>query len=399
MHQVLKSTSALSLLLLMLTLRPIAAQDKPGSLYDRFMEGRLMQSRLVQKFISSEKDSTRSPGFIVLPAFSYGPETGFVFGVQGVYNFYTDREDLRIRTSTINLQATLSTESQVNTKLTSDIWTNGNKNHYVAELRYRDFPFYFYGLGHETLQADRGLLTQQMFRLRFDYERMLLPDYFVGITNIFEYYDYFHKPEDGGIFPQIPLSGRSGGRYWAIGLDQAYDSRNNINYTTKGYLLKGALSYAPDIWGGENFNGFIANINLRAFFPINDEMTLGLNATYDEVFGRVPFYMLPQLGSDESMRGYYQGRYRDRRLLTSQAEFRYRFHPRLGVAAFAGAGGVYGDVSKLALDNIKPTYGAGLRYFFDIEHNTSLRLDYGVGQRIPGEPRQASFYISLGEAF
>lgn len=391
------SKKATLLLVLIFMAKLGSAQNKPGSLFDRFMNSKMMQSKLVQRFTSSEKDTTRSPGFILLPAFSYGPETGLVYGIQGVYNFYLDKEDLSIRTSNINVQSTFSTERQSNSKITADIWSKNNLNHYTGELRYRNFPFYFFGLGSGTLDVDRGLITQKMARIRFDYERKLLRNYYVGLRSMFEHYAYLSNEEDGGIYNNMPLFGRSGGRYMTIGISQSYDSRNNINYTTKGYLARGTYSYAPNLWGGENFSGSIANLNLRAFFPMTSMLTLALNATYDEVFGRVPFYLLPQLGSDEVMRGYYQGRYRDRKLLTSQAELRYRFHPRIGAVVFAGTGSVYNR--GINLGDLKPSFGGGLRYFFDIEHNTSLRLDYGIGERRPGEPRQASFYISLGEAF
>src|SRR5690606_30472496 len=97
------------------------------------------------------------------------------------------------------------------------------------------------------------------------------------------------------------------------------------------------------------------------------------------------------------MRGYYTGRYRDRSLLAAQTELRYRFHPRVGVAAFVGAGSTYNDGLNSA--RFLPSVGGGLRYFFDLEHNSSIRLDYGIGEQRPGEKRQGGFYLALSEAF
>jgi outer membrane translocation and assembly module TamA len=111
-----------------------------------------------------------------------------------------------------------------------------------------------------------------------------------------------------------------------------------------------------------------------------------------------PFYVLPQLGNDELMRGYYTGRYRDKSLLAGQAELRYRFSPRLGLAGFAGGGNVYGT-GETWLTALKPSYGAGFRYFFDVERGLSVRIDYGIGEKRPGEERQKGVYLSLGEAF
>lgn len=97
------------------------------------------------------------------------------------------------------------------------------------------------------------------------------------------------------------------------------------------------------------------------------------------------------------MRGYYNGRYRDQNLLATQAELRYRFHPRIGVAGFVGTGSTF----RKGLGNTRfvPSYGGGIRYFFDLEHSSSIRLEYGVGEKRPGEKRQGGFYLSLSEAF
>jgi outer membrane translocation and assembly module TamA len=113
---------------------------------------------------------------------------------------------------------------------------------------------------------------------------------------------------------------------------------------------------------------------------------------------QTPFYLLPQLGNDEMMRGYYTGRYRDENLLAAQAELRYRFMNRLGIVAFVGAGKVFSN-GNLSLNDFKPDYGFGGRYFFDTAKGLSVRLDYGMGEKRPNEKRQSGMYISLAEAF
>lgn len=372
------------------------AQGKNGGLYDKFMNSSLMQSKLVQRFISSEKDSTRSAGFLVLPLLGYAPETGLEYGLSGIYNFYLNKEDTLIRTSSIVLQGSLTTKSQSSLKLTSDIWTTGNNYHYYSEIRYRDFPFNFYGIGGDTWQADKDSLIQRLFRLKVEGEKKIVKNYYAGLALMYENYAYTDEAV-GGIYDWTPLYGKEGGKYLAFGISQVYDSRNSNIYTTKGYFARLVYNYAPNFWGEEHFNGSELSLNLRAFYPITQKLTLGLNATYDEFFGNVPFYLYPQLGSDEVMRGYYPGRYRNTNLVTSQAELRYRIHPRIGFAAFLGTGAVYNK--KFDFSALKPSYGGGFRYFFDLEHNSSIRIDYGIGEKRPGEPRQSAFYLSLGEAF
>ena len=97
-----------------------------------------------------------------------------------------------------------------------------------------------------------------------------------------------------------------------------------------------------------------------------------------------------------SMRGYYLGRYKDKNYAAAQAELRYRFMARFGIVGFAGTGSTF---SKQHNPRLVPSYGAGLRYFFSLEHNSSVRLDYAFGEQRPGEKRQSGFYLSVSEAF
>jgi outer membrane protein assembly factor BamA len=115
------------------------------------------------------------------------------------------------------------------------------------------------------------------------------------------------------------------------------------------------------------------------------------------VGGQSPFYLLPALGSDEMMRGYYDGRYRDRNYLAGQTELRYRVSKRFGLDGFAATGEVFH--TSFDTHNLLPDYGGGIRYFFDVQKGLTIRMDYGVGEKRPSESREQGLYIALGEAF
>ena len=106
------------------------------------------------------------------------------------------------------------------------------------------------------------------------------------------------------------------------------------------------------------------NIEYAQFFALTKQLVLGLNIQEQSLTGyRSPFYLLPQMGSDEMMRGYYQGRYRDRNFLAGQTELRYRFISSLAIVGFVGTGEVFNSAFSMA--QLKPDYGGGIRYFFD----------------------------------
>lgn len=352
--------------------------------------------KLIKRVFSSESDSTRRSSFLALPAASYAPETGFEYGIASTYNFYLDKNDLESKTSNINLIATLTTKNQKKINLTSDIWTKNNKYHIITDIRIRDWPFNFYGIGNDTWKADEDYLDQTLYRVKIDVEKKINKKFYVGINANYDNYK-FNDPNQGGAFDKLDIIGKSGGEFIALGTSALYDSRDVTTYSSKGFYGRVKYAYAPNLFGKKNFIGSLLETDIRGFYPINNKLIAAGQAVYRGTFGKnTPFYVLRDLGGDMTMRGYYLGRYKDNNYATIQAELRYRFHPRLGIVAFGGAGSTF---SKSQNARFIPTYGLGGRYFFSLEHKTSIRIDYAYGEKRPGELRQSGFYLSLSEAF
>lgn len=357
------------------------------------------QPKLIKKLFSSKSDSTRSGSFLPLPVIGYSQETGAEIGGLSLYSFYTDRLDTLTRTSRITGVATFTTKKQSNFQLKSDIWSPQNKYHYTSEFRFKNFPFNFYGIGNSTLESNEDPITQKFVRLNAGIEKQFGKITYTGLNLSYESYRFSDKVS-GGIFSSDPaILDKDGGKVFFLGLSQIIDSRNSNTYTTKGSYLRLNYSYAPGIFGGDNFEGSLFKMDLRNFQSLSSRTTIGLNANFQSIRGaNTPFYLLPQLGNDELMRGYYSGRYRDENLLALQAEIRMRLHPRFGIVGFAGTGTVFSGGDFL-INSLKPNIGGGFRYFFDIERGLSVRMDYGIGEKNQGEKRQKGFYLSLGESF
>lgn len=357
------------------------------------------QRKFIQRYFSSKTDSTRRPSFMPVPIFRYSQEIGVEFGLGALFSMYMDKKDTLNRSSNFSTVASLSTKGQYNFSLRGDIWTSANKYHLISELRFKSMPFNFYGIGNETRMADADRLVQKQTRVFFELEKQLLPHLYTGVLVGFE--DFRFKDEiPGGIFSTSQnLIHKQGGSAVYFGLSQSYDTRNSNNYTTKGFLGRISYQYAPDFFGGESFTGSVIRANVRNFWSLSPKFVLGVNALFHTVQGNnTPFYLLPQMGNDEMMRGYYTGRYRDRNLLAAQAELRYRYNNRFGAVIFAGTGQVF-DNGGFAFDRFKPSYGFGGRYFFDPEKGLSVRVDFGIGEKRPNEKRLTGTYITLAEAF
>ncbi len=359
--------------------------------------GSFAQKNLIKKLFSSEQDSTRSDSFIPVPLIGYTQETGVEFGLTGLFSFYTDPQDKENRGSTLSGDATYSTEKQSTARIKTDIWTRKNNYHYQAEVRYKNFPFYFYGVGNQTKEADKDLLIEELQHVVLEAEKQLSKEYYLGLTTSFDDYS-FREKNPGGTFTTDPIRGKHGGKALFIGLSQIIDNRNSNVYSTQGSYLKLNYSYAPNFFDGENFEGSLFKLDFRTFKTLNNKLVLGVNINYQTLQGdSAPFYLLPQLGT-EMMRGYYTGRFRDQNLLAAQAELRYRFMPRFAIIGFIGAGNVY-STGNFVLAASKPTFGGGFRYFFEVERGLSISLDYGFGEKRANEARQKGLNICIGQAF
>ena len=94
------------------------------------------------------------------------------------------------------------------------------------------------------------------------------------------------------------------------------------------------------------------------------------------------------------MRGYYLGRYRDRNMITAQAEYRAPLFWRFGAVVFAGFGDVSDSVTAFRLDRFKYSLGCGVRFMFDARERINARIDAGFGK-----DGNAGVYAMVLEAF
>jgi outer membrane protein assembly factor BamA len=92
----------------------------------------------------------------------------------------------------------------------------------------------------------------------------------------------------------------------------------------------------------------------------------------------VPYFLLPQLGSGSTLRGYGTGRFRDRHSILTSAEFRWIVNRMaMDMALFYDAGKVTSRREDLDFEGLKSDWGIGAR--FHGLSTTVLRLEAARG--------------------
>lgn len=93
----------------------------------------------------------------------------------------------------------------------------------------------------------------------------------------------------------------------------------------------------------------------------------------------VPFYLMPTLGGNETLRGFRAYRFRGPHALLLQGEYRFEVWSGLDAALFYDAGKVALRRRDLDFRDLESNYGFGFR--FNTDHGTILRIDTALGGR------------------
>jgi hypothetical protein len=113
---------------------------------------------------------------------------------------------------------------------------------------------------------------------------------------------------------------------------------------------------------------------------LRENWVISLRGRVQSVLGDdlVPYFLLPQLGSGRTLRGYETGRFRDRHSLLTSAEFRW-IPNRIGLdfALFYDAGKVTSRREDLDFNSLKSDWGIGAR--FHGPTTTVLRIEAAKG--------------------
>jgi len=122
--------------------------------------------------------------------------------------------------------------------------------------------------------------------------------------------------------------------------------------------------------------------------PPTDTLAFGLFT--QATAGVVPFYLLPTLGGRDTLRGFIEGRWRDRAAWHGSAEYRFWVIPRgipitrnirierVGLAAFYDVGAVAPSWPDLFSSTVSHGYGFGVRV--GLERAAVFRLDFGFSR-------------------
>jgi outer membrane protein assembly factor BamA len=328
--------------------------------------------------------------FTGYPYVFYSPETEFALG--GALIFTTRlSENPKVKASNAMLSGYYSVKKSYDLYLNPELFIDDGKYYVTASFDYYRMVDKFWGIGPSTPDIDSAGYVRNAFWTNLECDVDILSPLKLGLNFDLNSTTISEKRANPYLLSG-DLTGTDGGVSSGVGLVLFADTRNNAFSPSDGGFYKlSALNAAP--WMGSDFTFVRWNLDARQYIRLTPKLVLALQFFGSVISGTPPFYMLPALGGDNIMRGYYEGRYRDKAYLATQAEFRLRLTNRWGFVAFAGAGDVAGSLGGFRLDRIKPSFGLGMRFMLDPVELLNVRADFAYGRDTQG------MYFNAKEAF
>lgn len=331
--------------------------------------------------------------WFAVPIGFYQEETSVGFGATGGYYFKS--EDLsKISSISGSVIYTLNNQAKIN--INPRLYFLHNKMYVTGNVNLRHYPDHFYGIGNKQ-PVDDMLYTAQTFAINaqpfYLFNEHLMLGMYVGVRGE----RLLLSDSVAGLRPYVRETYGDAGWdpyfMWGLGVQFAYDSRDNGFYPQKfAHFLKfSCVTYQQALGSAYSLTSF--TLDFRQYIPTWLGQVFAWQVYYDMRLGKeVPFQMLPTLGGSDQIRGFRERKYTDNTMFMVQAEYRIPIWARLKAAVFCSVGDVF-DVYNPAIHNIKIGYGAGLRFRLN-DARVNLRLD--IAGNNEGEVK---FYITATEAF
>lgn len=341
-----------------------------------------------------------SGGFRITPliAPAYNPEMQFLIAGGVLMSWKSGRRPLNVQRSTLSSTISYSTTGAANIANNLTGFFVEDRLQVTANVSFKNMPDNYWGVGYDAgLSPEKGDSTTRYLRqwwqgrLRGVWEAW--PNVYVG-GNLDLNHTIAMEPgprmtADSTYQAQGPSIFNTG-----IGAVVQYDTRDVASNAWRGaYVAFTATKYGRALGGRGNYALYL--LDYRQYRPLGrDGRTLAWQVKARLTGGTVPWPELSMVGSGYDVRGYVEGRFRDRQTLIGLLEYRHMFTrsagrlSRHGFVTWVG-GGALGP--SLAFEGFLPNAGAGYR--FELQPRANVRVDVGFGRRSSG------VYFNFTEAF
>lgn len=356
---------------------------------DTAQHKRSVGKRILDYFRNANQGkSDKKFDFSIIGGPYYNTNTRLGLGLVAAGLYRTDRADTLLTPSNVSLFGNVSTVG---------FYMLGVRGLHIAPRdRYRiDYTLYFYsfptkfwGIGFDMgdNSANEVDMERWQAQAKVSFLFQVAPRLYFGPMAA---YDFIRSSDLER--PELIEGMNSKTTNFGLGLALMYDSRDVTTNPHRGFYVNIEQSFRPRFLGND-YCFSTTELRADAYTPLWKGATLAADVRSTLNFGNPSWGMMAKLGGPYSMRGYYEGRYRDKHKAEAQVELRQHIWKRNGVVAWVGAGTVFDKFESLRFNHLLPNWGIGYRWEF--KKNVNVRLDYGFGKS-----GQGGFMFNINEAF
>lgn len=344
--------------------------------------------KVIDYFSNSNRSNTYKKFDIsIIGGPHYSSDTRLGLGLVAAGYYKNNPTDSLENPSNISLYGDVATTGFYLIGIRGDHLIKNDARRFSYDLYFYSFPRYFWGLGYEmgNNMDNKSKFKELYVNFSASFLWRLGSHFYVGPTAQFAYANARQR-----VRPELWNGQDTHVTSYGIGATIQYDSRDNRTAPTTGYFAGINQRCLPRFMGNDYAFSY-TELFVNGYHNLWRGATLATSAHARLAYGNVPWDLMSTFGGSRTMRGYYEGRFRDKGELDLTFELRQHVWRRNGLVVWVGAGTVFPKVSEIQFRKILPNGGIGYRWEF--KKLTNVRLDYGFAR---GE---GAFIFSINEAF
>lgn len=345
-------------------------------------------SKVVNYFNESNKPrSSKGFDFSFIGGPYYSSDTKFGIGLVAAGLYHTSKKDTLLPPSEVSLylKATTSMFFQLGIRGTHIQPADRARINY--DINVASIASKFWGIGYDENIDNANEAKYKYFNstARVSWVWRILPKFYVGPMASFDYINGrdFHKPWLWHGQKEQSLN-------FGVGFTIQYDTRDFLSNAYHGVFFRLDQRFMPRFLGNKSAFS-LTELTLAGYRQLWKGGVIAAELHSRLTYGNTPWGMLSTFGGSDNMRGYFEGRFRDKSEFDVCVELRQHVWRRNGVVVWGGAGMVFPSFSAMRWRMLLPNYGIGYRWEF--KKRVNVRVDFGFGRH------QSGFIFSINEAF
>jgi outer membrane protein assembly factor BamA len=332
---------------------------------------------------------------IWFPIGYYTPETKIAAGLLGLWNHEQIAPGL---TNGALMIGSYTQNKQSIFVLDPTYYFDGGRKQFFAYLYYAYFPNEYFGRLDKVGFEEPEPYTENTFTSQFGYSQDIWEQLYIRFSLYKDARKIVSSDTGSALAKEIAL-GYENLDVSGVGLSLDWDSRDYPQAPLSGVYhrlnyIKHQVANTPTNRPWDKLELEAKDYNSMGDKTQGDKKVLVSQVLLSQVYGDViPFQYLNSLGGKRKLRGFFDGRYRDKAMGLVQVEWHQDFTDKFAWAVFAGSGRLAADLSELAQAETHTTAGFGVHYIMDPVSRNKIRLDLGFSKE------GSSIYFVTGEAF